>query len=259
MSDFSENTKPTLVLLHGWGLNRAVWDKVLPLLPPDQSVLCLDLPGFGDQQSLPTPYTLPAITEQLLPMIPAHSIVLGWSLGGLVALQMAIMAPEKIQAIALVTSSPCFVAQTGWPGIAPNVLATFATSLQSDVGKTIERFMAIQAMGSASARQDIKQLKEAVMALPLPHPLALQGGLAILAQSDLRASLSAIACPVFACFGRLDALVPIAVADQVLAFKSDLHVAQFAKASHAPFMSHPLEFIEWLHQVLHSVLGSQQT
>lgn len=246
------SVKPCLVLLHGWGLNQAVWRGILPLLPSDQSVLCLDLPGFGWRQSWPEPYTLAAIAESLLAEIPPQSLLVGWSLGGLVAQQIALQAPEKVKALALVASSPCFVAKPasaegqGWPGMSAEVLAQFASALAQDPAKTIERFLAIQAMGSQSARQDIKSLKEAVMELPAPAAEALAGGLSILANSDYRPLLSALSCPVSACFGRLDSLVPVSVATEFAAILPNASIEVFPSASHAPFISHPSEFIGWL-------------
>lgn len=246
MTEISKSTKPTLVLLHGWGLNRAVWQSILPMLPSDQPVLCLDLPGFGDNQHAPSPYELAAIAAQVLPNIPEQALLVGWSLGGLVAQQIAKMAPQKVKALALVASSPCFVAKEGWPGIMPAVLTQFANALQHDVAKTIERFLAIQAMGSEHARQDIKRLKDAVMSLPLPQRAALAGGLTILATEDLRADLATLHCPVSACFGRLDALVPVTVVTALTELAPKVHITVFAQASHAPFVSHPAEFIQWL-------------
>lgn len=75
MAEILKCAKPTLVFLHGWGLNRAVWQSVLPSLPAEQPVLCLDLPGFGDRQVAPMPYELAAIAEQLLPEIPEDSLL----------------------------------------------------------------------------------------------------------------------------------------------------------------------------------------
>ena len=63
--------------------------------------------------------------------------------------------PEKVAKVVLVASTPFFAEQNDWPGIKPNVLNTFKEQLVSHREKTIERFLAIQAMGSESARDDI--------------------------------------------------------------------------------------------------------
>ena len=80
----AENAKPTVVLIHGWGLNHAIWQPVADVLATDYQVLVLDLPGYGLATHYPEPYSLEAITDQLAAQVPAQSFVLGWSLGGLV-------------------------------------------------------------------------------------------------------------------------------------------------------------------------------
>ena len=247
MAEILKSAKPTLVFLHGWGLNRAVWQSVLPLLPSDQPVLCLDLPGFGERQVAPTPYALEAVAEQLLPEIPENSLLVGWSLGGLVALQIAKNGTAKSQSLSACSEFSMFCGHNR-NGRAWRLLywRNLLMRLQNDVAKTIERFLAIQTMGSDSARQDIKRLKDAVMSLPAPQNIALAGGLTILASADLRQDLAALTCPVSGCYGRLDSLVPVAMSTALALVAPNMDITVFAKASHAPFISHPQEFMQWL-------------
>jgi len=199
-----QTSKPTLVLLHGWGLNHAVWQQIVPFLLQNYQVLTPDLPGFGLALQCPSPYTLTAVAAQLAQQIPPQSLVLGWSLGGLIATQLALDFPDKVKALALVASSPCFLAKTDWPGMDGKVLTQFATALSKDLALTVERFLAIQALGSETARLDIKVLKQAVLSLPLPQQQALAGGLQLLAEHDLRTQLANLKMPVAGCYGRLD-------------------------------------------------------
>lgn len=248
-----ENDKPVLVLLHGWGLNHAVWQQLLPQLTEQFSVLTPDLPGFGLAVNYPEPYTLTDVAEMVAAQIPVGSLALGWSLGGLVATQIALEYPEKVRALALVASSPRFVAGEEWLGMAPLVLQQFAAALAKDVALTIERFLAIQALGSDTARQEIKLLKQALLSLPLPQPVALAGGLNLLAEHDLRPRLAELQMPVAGCFGRLDSLVPVAMLAQLQLLLPKAELTVLPKASHAPFISHPAEFSLWLQHWAQSV------
>lgn len=248
------NDKPVLVLLHGWGLNHAVWQQSLPQLTGQFNVLTPDLPGFGLAVNYPEPYTLSDVAEMVAAQIPVGSLVLGWSLGGLVATQIALEYPEKVRALALVASSPCFVGSEDWPGMAPLVLQQFAAALAKDVALTIDRFLAIQALGSATARQEIKLLKQALLTLPLPQAAALAGGLKVLAEDDLRPRLAELQMPVAGCFGRLDSLVPVAMLQHLQLLLPNAALTILPKASHAPFISHPLEFSQWLQHWTQSLL-----
>ena len=84
-----------IVLIHGWGLHAIVFDDIVPALLEHFRVTVVDLPGMG-QSPLPNDdYTLDFLAEQVLAIMPERAHLLGWSLGGLVALAMADKAPER--------------------------------------------------------------------------------------------------------------------------------------------------------------------
>ncbi|KLV07412.1 pimelyl-ACP methyl ester esterase [Photobacterium aquae] len=232
-----------LVLIHGWGMNGAVWQSMLPVLAEHHKVHVVDLPGYGHSQPFPS-QALPEIAKTVLASAPPSAAWLGWSLGGLVATEAALQAPERVSRLVTVASSPCFAASEGWRGIKPEVLVDFRHQLRDDFKGTVERFMALQAMGSPSARRDIKQLKDHVLSRPAPCQDALAGGLNILADEDLRGRVADVKQPWLRVYGRLDGLVPVKVAadTDLLAPLSQSHV--LGKASHAPFVSHPDAFLE---------------
>jgi pimeloyl-[acyl-carrier protein] methyl ester esterase len=237
--------KPTLVLLHGWGVNQGVWQSVRPHLAEQIQVLTPDLPGFGNSRQYPQPYQLDAVVEVLAAQIPQQSYVCGWSLGGVLAIALANRYPDKVRQLGLIASSPCFIAQQDWPGMAAAVLQQFAQALSDNVAQTIERFLAIQAMGSSSARHDIKALKQAIMAYPMADVAAIEGALQLL-KCDLRAEFAALRQPVAGFYGRLDSLVPVKVTERLQQLRPDGCFSVAAQASHAPFISHTTEFIFWL-------------
>ncbi|MHA7002904.1 pimeloyl-ACP methyl ester esterase BioH [Aeromonas schubertii] len=234
---------PDLVLLHGWGMNSAVWHGVAPLLANHYRLHLVDLPGFG-ASALPdrVDYSLEWLAEEVVKVLPERTILLGWSLGGLVASQIALTHPQRVQQLITVASSPCFLAREGWPGIAPKVLDGFQQMLKGDFNQTIERFLAIQAMGSEHARDDIRQLRRWLAERPAPSPVALAEGLRLLAEVDLRAAMDNWQGSWLRLYGRLDALVPRAVVPLLDARFPHSSSLVFEKASHAPFISHPEEF-----------------
>ncbi len=200
-----------LVLLHGWGMNGAVWDQTVDQLSQHFRVHTVDLPGYGHSAHLQGE-NLDDITKHLLDEAPKQAIWLGWSLGGLIASHIALKAPERVSKLITVASSPKFAAERPWRGIQPKVLQDFTAQLLEDFKLTVERFMALQAMGSPSARQDVKQLKKAVLSRPEPNPESLMAGLKMLADVDLRSELVDLSVPMLRMYGRLDGLVPIKVA-----------------------------------------------
>jgi pimeloyl-[acyl-carrier protein] methyl ester esterase len=234
-----------LVLLHGWGLNAEVWDCITPELSSHFTLHLVDLPGFGRSQNFGA-LSLEEMTRLVLENAPERAIWLGWSLGGLVASLAALTAPERVQALVTVASSPCFTAHGDWPGIKPDVLSGFQRQLSEDFQRTVERFLALQTLGTESARQDARKLKSAVLALPMPETEVLNGGLEILKTADLREPLAALKMPFLRLYGHLDGLVPRKVVPLLDAMWPNSRSIVFPKAAHAPFISHPTEFCQQL-------------
>lgn len=242
---------PNLVLLHGWGLNSGVWEPVSHILEQHFRITLLDLPGFGrNADFLPEQYDLDSICSMVVDCLPDKSSLIGWSMGGLVAQKLAIDYPEKCENLVLVASTPKFCEAEDWPGIKENVLQMFSRQLEQDFSKTLDRFMAIQAMGSESARDDIKLIKSHIEQYPIPDDKALHAGLNILDGTDLRIDIDRISSPIYRLYGRLDSLVPIKVVDEIERIKKSTNMHIFPHASHAPFISHPQEFMAVLLKML---------
>ncbi|MRS17134.1 pimeloyl-ACP methyl ester esterase BioH [Enterobacteriaceae bacterium RIT691] len=242
-----------LVLLHGWGLNAEVWDGIVPELSSQFTLHLVDLPGFGRSQGFGA-MSLEEMTRLVLAKAPEKAVWLGWSLGGLVASFAALTAPERVQALITVASSPCFTAQDDWPGIKPDVLSGFQQQLSEDFQRTVERFLALQTMGTESARQDARKLKSAVLSLPMPTVDVLNGGLEILKTTDLREALTSVAMPCLRLYGQLDGLVPRKIVPVLDAYwpASQSHI--FPKAAHAPFISHPAAFCQIISQAMQAII-----
>ncbi len=251
--------KIPIVLLHGWGLNSAVWQPFIDGLSSDFkekfTVITIDLPGFGNNLDVKlTPYSLDNLCQHIAHTVKQPAIYLGWSLGGLISTQMALTYPKQVLALISVSSSPCFVEEehVSWPGIKSKTLKTFHQLLTVDTEKMISNFLKIQAMGSPHVRQDIKQITHLVMQQSIPNKTTLNESLKLLETSDLRTQLKDITQPFFRLYGSGDNLVPIKVADLVTSLTNNSEMHIFHQASHAPFISHLNDFstilTQWLLQ-----------
>jgi len=237
-------TGPDLVLLHGWGMNGAVFDGIKTELSKQFRLHIIDLPGFGYSADLGIEDPgLSSWLDLMLKALPERAHLLGWSLGGMLAIRLAFLYPERVLSLITVASSPRFVAEPEWPGVKPEVLTSFSAQLQADTHKTIERFLAIQALGSASARDDVRILRERLQSRPVPHPQALRTGLSLLQELDLRAELSILARPALHLLGRLDALVPAAVQEVWPQSTPRVKFHLFRASAHAPFITESNEFV----------------
>lgn len=240
-----------LLLVHGWGMNGEVWQDVVRALAAHYRVTTVDLPGHGRSVESPRDYVLPALARELHAVTPDGAIVIGWSLGGQVATQLALDNPGLLKKLVLVASAPQFARSDDWPnGVDPAVLDRFAGDLRHDFKHTIKRFIAIQAMGSEHAQQLQRKLRERVFLHGYPQIAALEGGLQILHDANLRPRLHELQCPVQLIIGERDTLFRPAAARQSCELIADARLALIKGAGHAPFISHAQEFLQVLNEFL---------
>ncbi|HEX6590880.1 MAG TPA: pimeloyl-ACP methyl ester esterase BioH [Moraxellaceae bacterium] len=229
--------KLELVLLHGWGLHSGVWKPLLPLLTPHFRVTCVDLPGFGRS---PATISYAAFFDAVLPLVPARALWVGWSLGGLLALEMAARHPERVQALSLIAATPCFLQRDDWrPAMALTVFEDFVASLQESPLLTLESFLSLQCKGSASMRSDIRFLHEVVEQGPNLATATLLNGLQLLERGDLRTKFAALRQPVQFLLGEKDVLVPASLQVSLKVLRAGTDIVVIPQAAHVPFLSHP--------------------
>jgi pimeloyl-[acyl-carrier protein] methyl ester esterase len=242
-------TRPDLVLLHGWGMSAAVWAPLLPALAPHWRVHALDLPGHGHSVSA-VAADLDEWASRCLAAAPEHALWLGWSLGGQVALRAAGLAPSRVDALCLVAATPRFVQSDDWSGAMPRaVFGQFADALALQPQDTLQRFLALQVKGAGHGRETLRTLREASAAAPPPTAAGLRQGLELLLANDLRAGLDALSQPSLWLFGGRDTLVPQAAAAAVAGLLPEARVELISGAGHAPFLSHPADCLAPLREL----------
>ena len=240
----------TCVFVHGWAMNSAVWDGCIAELPDWLDVIVVDLPGHGTMADIPPDaqaLTLDDYVQALVPLVHRPVIWVGWSLGGLVVLRLAELYPQRVAAALLIATNPCFVAQPDWScGVEENVFHQFAINLSRHQAKTIQRFLALQVKGLPDTMTVVRQLQHSIQSRGSASTQALQTGLKVLQETDLRQNIKLIESPLYWLLGGMDGLVPreLAQALQVEYAQDDVVVNE--KASHAPFISHQGDFIKQL-------------
>lgn len=241
-----------ILFIHGWAMNCAVWDDVIlrmQQLYPEIQFLSVDLPGYGKSAMPAQPYTLETLANSLAHLLVKDTVVIGWSLGGLVALELTARYPSHISQLVLVAATPRFVAAKDWRhGVEPDLFKMFARNLVMDPAGTIKKFMAIQALGSPNAKQDSRRIQQRVEKQGAADHEALQAGLNLLLNEDKRQTLYELSVPVTLIAGKNDTLVKKQALFEVA---KSAHVKLFIlpQAGHAPFISHPDDFIRILFQV----------
>jgi len=95
-----------VVLLHGFGGTHRAWDGVVARLDQERYLpRALDLPGHGDAAEAERPITFASCVEHVLARSPERSVLGGYSLGGRIALHVALAAPERVSRLVLVSTT----------------------------------------------------------------------------------------------------------------------------------------------------------
>lgn len=104
-----EDDKPALLLLNSIGTDMGTWEPCLPHLLPAFRALRMDARGHGASDAPDTEYDLPMLAADVVAVMNAagveRALVAGVSLGGMVAMQLALDQPERVEALALVCTS----------------------------------------------------------------------------------------------------------------------------------------------------------
>jgi pimeloyl-[acyl-carrier protein] methyl ester esterase len=233
--------KPILALVHGWGMNARVFDALADLLADDFAVRVFDLPGHGGRAAR-ADNTLQGWADDLAQQLPDNATLLGWSLGGQVAMRAALDHPRKVARLILLASTPKFVATEDWQaGIAPADLQDFGAALLADPQATLLRFLSLQTRGMSGQKAMLQQLRQTLLAAPAASSEALAGGLAILRDTDLRAELPQLTQPTLILHGALDTLTPPAAGTWLAEILPAAQHIEFSRAAHAPHLSHGKE------------------
>jgi pimeloyl-[acyl-carrier protein] methyl ester esterase len=245
---------PDLVLLHGWGLNVRVWDGLVQELRGRFRLIAVDLPGHGKSPWTPgriTPAEQAWLLHSRLAPISNRYALMGWSLGGQIALDLAAAMPAQIEKLVLVATTPRFVAAPDWPyGMKLEVITKMATQLREDYRQTVRDFLDLQVRGSIDGTNVVEQMRHALSVHGEAKPDALEAGLNTLATSDLRPTLPHVRTPTLVIAGQNDRITAPGASRVLAVALPDARYVEMRRAAHAPFLSHRKEFTAVLNSFL---------
>ena len=234
-----------LVLLPGWGLG------VSPLEP-----LAVALRGLDEHLRVeiePLPVLLSADLDDWLDeldaTLPDNIWLGGWSLGGMLASELAARRGDRCCGLVTLASNPSFVSRADWPSARPvSTFEPFLSGFRDAPNTTLKRFCLLCSQGSAEARAMAGLL---LGGAPKAQPDTLLAGLELLGKLDTRAALQRFNGPQLHLFAGLDALVPVQAASDVLALLPDVEVGLIEQACHAFLLEAPHELAAAIQAFLH--------
>jgi pimeloyl-[acyl-carrier protein] methyl ester esterase len=217
----------TLFFIHGWASNSTVWPRAF--IKPTTYLYHSEC--FPEYSHLDAAFCQ-AWSEQAVPMT-----VIGWSLGGMLALQLAAAYPERIGKLILIGSTAKFVNSGDYEcGLSLSLVKNLARKLAKNPQQTQLDFYKL--MFSANEQKVLENFISMIAPSMLNiHPDSLRMGLDYLVKTDLRSLLPSIKIPSLIIHGTKDAICPIDAAYYLASHLPNSQLISLPEAGHIPFYS----------------------
>ena len=248
-ADLGAGESPPVVFVHGLGGNWQNWLENMPRIARKRRVLALDLPGFGESEMPPWEITISAYARAVDAWLErlgvGHVAVVGNSMGGFIAAELAIRHPERVERLALAAA-----------------VGISITNLKRRPTMTLARLaVALGSLVASRSREIIarERLRHVVVAPVVRHPSRvrpdllyeiMQGSgkpaylaaLDALTSYDFRDRLPEIRCPTLVVWGRQDVLVPVGDAAEFERLIPHSRRVVMEDTGHVPMLERPDAF-----------------
>ncbi len=246
MNSHPSTNKVPLVLLAGWGVNSQVWRPLVPLLSDTFELHLLDLPGYGHDPDYRGSYSLSAIVNRVLEAAPQSAVWVGWSLGATIAMQAAILHPERFSGLQIISGTPRFMAAPDWEwGMHVEPLNQLMDSFELNYETGLKKFLLLQTQQRPLVREQLSS----ILSLPGPSWSTLQHSLRLLIETDLRTTVHGIRVPTRILAGVHDRVVSATasrwLAEQIVAAD---HQCKLTAGGHLGFLESPAALVKDLQQ-----------
>lgn len=229
-----------LVLLHGFPLDHHLWDEIVALLKDSFDLILPDLRGFGESETIDTPYTMEDYASDIANLLDHLGIqkaaVAGHSMGGYVALAFARTYPERVNGLALVSSQ----APSDPPERKEGRYKSAADVAEKGISGVVET-MAPKFTSDPRLQSDAREIMEK------QKPAAYIGALKAMAErADSTPMLSTFTFPLVIIHGDEDALISVDRAREIKASIPGSHYAELRGIGHVPMLEAPEKTAEAL-------------
>ena len=251
---------PALVLIHGLGASWQSWLENMPELARDHRVVAMDLPGFGYSEMPGEDITIEYYARWCFTLLDALEIdeaaLVGNSMGGFIAAEMAIRNPDRVQRLAVVSAA---VFWQDYRRAQP--LVGLARLSDAHVARALTR-----STDAVATRPRLRSWALATAGFRYPHLISKElahelvrsarrtegflPALEALADYPLEEELPKISCPTLIVWGAHDTLVPVKDAARMRELIPGSRSEVFERTGHVAMLERPERFNKLLREFL---------
>lgn len=241
---------PPLVFINSLGTDLRAWDGLIPYLADRFAILRYDKRGHGLSDSPPGPYTVDDLTQDLLALLDQlalpPAVLVGVSVGGLIALQLALSQPERVRALVLCDTGARIATADFW-GERINAVRTHGLAAMAPTITSRWFSSAFAQQQPAAYRGYGNMLKRT----PIEGYVAT---CAALRDADLRVAVKSVQTPALVLCGDEDLATPPALGRELAAALPNAHFALVPQAGHLPAIEQPAAVATQIGQFLQEIV-----
>ena len=236
----------TVALLHGVGGGRRIWNAdcggtAQTLADAGWRVVAFDLPGYGDSPlpaTMSTAVMAAAVADSLRALDARPAVLLGHSMGGMVAQELAATDPEAVQALILACTSPAFGKPGGdWQqGFLRDRLAPL------DAGQGMAALAQQLVAGMVSPQATPQAIAQGAGVMARVPEATYRAALQAIVSFDRRAALPGIRVPTLCLAAEHDRTAPLAVMQRMAEHIPGARTALVRGAGHLANIEQPAAF-----------------
>lgn len=243
-----QGTGYPVVLLHGWCMSSAVWKYQFDGLAASMRLIAVDLRGHGHSVDAEGYFDFNGFVTDLADLFDQlmldGAVLLGWSMGGEVALQSCAELSNRLSGLALVCATPRFIASDDFPfAVSGDEAVGMASKVRRNIRRARDGFYTnLFARGEIDNHPAKAEIRQLLSEIPLPENSVALATLGALVGADMRGQLGNIRIPTLIMNGALDR---ICLPQASTYLKEHIHDAEqlvFPDSGHMPFLTRSGEF-----------------
>ena len=227
-----------VVLIHGWGMSGKIWEEFSKLMISKYKLYIIDLPGMGKSEII-KPYKIDNLIKKIHEVIPERVTIIGWSLGGQIAMKYYLKYPKAVNYLVCISSTPCFIKKNGWEfGVSRSFFSKFKNDLLNNWQRTLRKFFLLQTQKDEDIENTLKKLENDFMDEQPPTKEGLEKSLEILEKVDIRKDIKNINIPTLIISGKQDTISDYKASIWMQSKIKKSQIFVFDSAGHIPFINY---------------------